>query len=556
MSFEVWKFLAGLGLFLFGMHEMESVLKIITGRAFKLFLKNYTKNTFIAISIGAAFAGLVQSSSLVSFMVLAFVESGTMTFQNGLAIIFGANVGTTLTGWMIATIGFGFNIEEYAFPIIACSSIAMFFLRKKPIVFNYSRLGFSMGFLFLSISFMKQGAEVLVKHFDLTSVDQYGKLAFLIAGIIITSLVQSSSATMAIALTALFTNAIDYKSAAALVIGSELGTTIKTALWSLQGSANQKRVGWGNFIFNMFTCIFAFIFLDQILYIITNFIGIKSPPIALVTFQSIINIGSVVVFLPFLPVFSKFLGSLFGGGKNPKISYLSGTLTGHSALTMEEYYVEAKNVFHRSLAFHKELLGSENMKDSKSVLSSIREIFRERKEAEVNYGIIKRIEGELLEHFTKLSPSDYSSSEWDDIKKYLKSVREAVEAAKSVKDVLHNFNEFNESADDIIHEQTHRLHANWLKFENEIIRISKIKVKRTLYTELQKLMLVAYKDFNLMEKYLLSELKRGILDDSEVSTLINVERQLRSSKKSLIRSLAKLEIEAFKADEFEYIPDF
>lgn len=94
---------------------------------------------------------------------------------------------------------------------------------------------------------MKQGAEVMVKDFDIVELNNYGKFAFLLAGIVITTLVQSSSATVLIALTALFTNTIDFKSAAAIVIGSELGTTVKTALWSLKGSANQKRGRMGQF---------------------------------------------------------------------------------------------------------------------------------------------------------------------------------------------------------------------------------------------------------------------------------------------------------------------
>ena len=556
MSFEIWKFLTGLGLFLFAMHEMESALKRLTGRAFKLFLKNYTKNTSIAILVGAIITGLVQSSSLVSFMVLAFVETGAMAFQNGLAIILGANVGTTLTGWMIASIGFGFNIEEYAYPIIATSSIAIFFLRNKPKIYNLLKLSFSVGFLFLSISLMKQGAEVMVKDFDIVELNHYGKFAFLLAGIVITTLVQSSSATVLIALTALFTNTIDFKSAAAIVIGSELGTTVKTALWSLKGSANQKRVGWGNFLFNSFTSIFAFIFLDSIISFVTNIIGVQTPAIALVTFQTTINVFSLALFLPFLNLFSKFLGTLFGGRKGEHISYLSLPFTDHPSVAPDEYYQEAKLIFSKCLSLHRDLLGIHGEVLSSGILSSIKDIFKEQVIIEQDYEKLKHIEGELLEHFTRLNQSEFSAKEWDQISKSLKSVRELVQAAKSMKDVTHNFNEFNESADDIIHMQYKRIQNNWLKFENEILRISKIRVAKTTFTELQRSMNLAYKEYKIMDAYYLGELKRGILNDTEVSTLINVERQIRSSKKSIIRALANLELESKQIDEFEYSPEF
>ena len=556
MSFEIWKFLTGLGLFLFAMHEMETALKRLTGRAFKLFLKNYTKNTFIAILIGAVITGLVQSSSLVSFMVLAFVETGAMAFQNGLAIILGANVGTTLTGWMIATIGFGFNIEEYAFPIIAFSSIALFFLRNKPNIYNFLKLVFSVGLLFLSISYMKQGAEVMVKEFNINELNHYGKFSFLIAGIIITTLVQSSSATVLITLTALFTNTIDFKSAAALVIGSELGTTVKTALWSLNGSANQKRVGWGNFIFNSFTCIFAFIFLEFIIEFVSNVLGVKTPAIALVTFQTTINLMSLVLFLPFLNLFSKLLASMFGGSEGTSQSYLTGPLTDHPSVAADEYYLEAKQVYSKSLRLHRDLLGIHSESVQSGIMDSIKKIFRDQGTIEVEYERLKHTEGELLEHYSKLNQTEFTAFEWDRIGKSIKSVRELVQATKALKDVAHNFHEFNDSADDIIHSQYSRIQHNWLKFETEITRISKIKVSKTIFTELQKLMHRAYKEYDIMDSYYLTELKRGILNDSEVSTLINVERQIRTSKKSLIRAIANLELEPKQINEFEYSPEF
>src|SRR5688572_31127495 len=115
---DAWKFLAGLGLFMYGMSVLERVLKNLSGRSFKLFLKKYTQRLPTAIIGGALITGLVQSSSIVSLLVLAFVEAGTVSFRNALGVILGSNVGTTLTSWIVATVGFKLDVESYSLPVV------------------------------------------------------------------------------------------------------------------------------------------------------------------------------------------------------------------------------------------------------------------------------------------------------------------------------------------------------------------------------------------------------------------------------------------------------
>ena len=128
---DIWQFLAGIGLFLYGMSQLERVLKNISGRSVKLFLQKSTKNLFTAILGGALVTGIVQSSSVVSLVVLAFVEAGVITFRNALGVVFGTNLGTTLGSWLVATLGFKVDILDYAFPIIAVSAIGVFFTTSR-----------------------------------------------------------------------------------------------------------------------------------------------------------------------------------------------------------------------------------------------------------------------------------------------------------------------------------------------------------------------------------------------------------------------------------------
>ena len=125
------KMLAGVGIFLLGMSFLEDALRKLAGRSFKLFLRNQTTNKFKAIAGGAIVTGVLQSSSVVNLMVLAFVGAGVITMQNALAVILGSNIGTTLTSWLVASLGFAFNIELFSLPIVGIAGLAMALIRSN-----------------------------------------------------------------------------------------------------------------------------------------------------------------------------------------------------------------------------------------------------------------------------------------------------------------------------------------------------------------------------------------------------------------------------------------
>ena len=130
---------------------MEYVVKHLAGRPFKLFLRRFTTNPVSAIIVGAIITALLQSSSVVALMVLAFTGAGVISFRNALCIIMGSNLGTTLTGWIVATAGFKLNIESWSFPFIAVTSILMFFTQRRDKLYNTFSIVFSLGILFLGL---------------------------------------------------------------------------------------------------------------------------------------------------------------------------------------------------------------------------------------------------------------------------------------------------------------------------------------------------------------------------------------------------------------------
>ncbi|EIM78100.1 putative Na+/Phosphate-cotransporter [Nitritalea halalkaliphila LW7] len=186
-DFEFWKFAAGLGIFLFGMHQLEAGLKGLTGRSFQRLLQRATNKPWKGISVGTIVTAILQSSSLVNLLVLAFLGGGVMSLKNSLSVVLGANLGTTFTAWIVATLGFKVNVADLAFPWLTIGILSALFLTKRPLLKSIG--GFLMGFglIFLGLDYMKVTMEDYAAYLDISSLEGFGLWAFLLAGLIVTA---------------------------------------------------------------------------------------------------------------------------------------------------------------------------------------------------------------------------------------------------------------------------------------------------------------------------------------------------------------------------------
>lgn len=202
-SLDIWKLLAGLGIFLFGMFLIEESVKALSGRTFRRIIRKYTNGRLRAVGSGALVTALLQSSSAVSLMVLAFVGAGVMSMQNAIGVIMGSNIGKTLTAWIIATIGFKIKIESLALPFIGLGAVGLILFKpfSKPSLITRLAIGF--GFLFLGLDYMKGSVESFTQTFSLDQFPNYGLWFYLLVGTSFTALMPASAATIAIVLTAL-----------------------------------------------------------------------------------------------------------------------------------------------------------------------------------------------------------------------------------------------------------------------------------------------------------------------------------------------------------------
>ncbi|UCH54210.1 MAG: Na/Pi cotransporter family protein, partial [Pseudomonadota bacterium] len=258
-----WSAIAGVvggtGLFLLGMWLMTDGLKLSAGGALRAILTHGTRTVPRGIASGALITAVVQSSSAVTVAAIGFVNAGLMGLGQAVAVIYGANIGTTMTGWLVALVGFHLNIAAFALPAVGIGMLARVFGangRLGPI--GQALAGF--GLFFLGIDVLRTTFLNLGDVFDLGAYAGEGVLPLLLfvgIGIVLTTLIQSSSAAMVLALTAAGGGAIPLNAAAALVIGTNIGTTSTAMLAVIDATPNARRVAAAHVIFNFIAALAA-----------------------------------------------------------------------------------------------------------------------------------------------------------------------------------------------------------------------------------------------------------------------------------------------------------
>ncbi len=545
---QLWQFLAGIGLFMFALHLMETSLKVLAGRTFKLFLRKHTSNTLEALGSSALVTGILQSSSVVIMIILTFVGAGIVTMRNALAVAIGSNFGTTIDSWLVATVGFKVEIDLIALPLIAVAAIAMVFINSERKAFQLMRFFLGFGFLFLGLDFMKESMMEIFKDFDFTAYEGYPAIVFVAIGFVLTSLIQSSSATMAIFLSALHTGAIPFEATVAAVIGSELAGSVKVIIGAIGGIAAKWQLAIGNTIFNFVMCVIAFVFMDAYISFARLVVG-QDELLQLVAFQSSINLVAVILFAPFLNWFSMFLEKYVGGRDEHSSFVLSHKLVKIPGMAMDAINQDTEILLHRVLHLNLEAFATEKkiIRASKEIATVIEERNKKLKTYDKKYEDLKKSEGEILVYALKLA-EEYPG-EHKRIDEYVASVRHAMHSAKAMKDVMHNRIEFHESADDV----KFRHYIDFRKQLEQYYRDIDTELKAKNPVQLHKLIERALAAYNERRDNIYEAASKVKLSPEDVSSLLNVNRELYTSCKTIVQAL-QLFHAGDKADKIGEIP--
>jgi len=552
---DFWLLLAGLGILLYGMLQLENALKEFAGRSFKLFLRKYTGNKYKAIFGGTIVTGLLQSSSLVTIIVLSFVGAGVISMRNAMGIVFGSNLGTTLDSWIVATIGFKLDILKIALPVVGFSGLALVLTNSSRKIYPVLKFCMGFGLLFLGLNFMKDSIEQLFKEFDFTPYLQSPRILFVLLGFVITAIIQSSSATMIIVLSALNAKVFPFETAVAIVIGSELGTTIKILIGSIGGIAAKRRIALGNIIFNCVITVSAYIFMFPAITLITKIVGKEEPLIALVMFQTMINLAGVIIFLPFMDKFADWLEKVFSDKDNTATRYIQSVNPVVDELALEMMEKETFLFLYRTIKLNAEGFEIDHLKGlEKDPFKEFGRKQNNEKTLKEKYDHLKRSEGEILSFYIKMRESKMDEKDFIRLNHLLMSVKNAMYSAKGMKDVLHDRKNFYNSADETKFGQFKLLKKQLHDFYIGIIEILKLKDRDQCYKQLEKMVAQITKDQDVRMKTIYEQSEKDTLEKLDLSTLLNVNRELFSSCKALIFSVKDLVLESSQADKFNDIP--
>ena len=309
--------LGGLGLFLTGMWLMTDGLKLAAGEQLRGILHSWTKTALRGLLTGFLITALVQSSSAITVATIGFANASLITLPQAVWVIYGSNIGTTMTGWLVALIGFKVNIDAYALPLIGIGMLIRLTGQKsRRAAIGQTILGF--GLFFLGISVLKEAFATAGSGIVLPSVREAGLvliLLYMLLGMTLTTLMQSSSAAIVVTLSAASAGVVPLGAAAATVIGANLGTTTTAVFSAIGATSTAKRVAFSHVLFNVITALVAIILLKPMLVLtgwLQDTMALSAGiPTTIAIFHTVFNILGVLLMWPLAGRMIKFLSGRF-----------------------------------------------------------------------------------------------------------------------------------------------------------------------------------------------------------------------------------------------------
>ncbi|HMU69162.1 MAG TPA: Na/Pi symporter [Chitinophagales bacterium] len=558
MGLNIGLLLGGIGVFVFGIQLLEKALRSLMSRRFKLFLRRQTGRPFRAVFGGTVLSAALQSSSVVNFLVLAFAGSGIISLKNALAVIMGTNLGTTLNSWIVATIGFRLEIEMYALPVAGVAGLLLFVFPEKKFS-SIARFFMGFSFLFIGLGFMQQSVQDEAIIQAMSRFRDSGAFVFLILGFIATTITQSSAATVAITLSLLYASAVGFSDAMAIVIGSEVGTSVKLILGALDGVPVKKRISVGNFMYNLVTTIVAFALLRPAEICITEIMHVRDPLIGLAVFQTGMNLMSIILFFPFLSAFSNRLEKSF----NTEPAIASLFITPHTPVIpdggLELLKKETGYFIHACMSFNAHNF---HLHDTEiPMMPEFAEILHQRNTEQqplaLRYMLLKEQYGEIQSYYIRLKSQNLEPDDAIMVEQLIAGVRSAMYASKCIKDLFDDLHEWQNSADeqqygflknmriDVRHFYMQLTLNKWQSAEGDVVS-----------DELLALLKHAQQTYQHNIEDIYRSMSEHHISDTELATRMNFNRELFTSSKSMIMSCRSYLLDPLRAEKFNEIPTY
>ena len=464
--FDFLRLIGSLALFLYGMKIMSEGLQKFAGDSLRRILTAMTTNRVTGVLTGVLITALIQSSSATTVMVVSFVNAGLLTLTQSIGVIMGANIGTTVTAWLISALGFKVDIAAFALPLLAFA-LPLFFSGKSSRK-SIGEFVFGFAFLFMGLQSLKANApdlganpEMLAFVQNYTDMGFFSIILFLFIGAILTMIVQASAATMAITLIMCANGWIDYHLGVALVLGENIGTTITANLAALTGNTQARRAALAHLVFNVFGVMWVLVlfypFTNAVSWFVTHVMKVSDPAVAvsfkLAAFHTAFNISNTFIMIWFVSLIEKTVCTLI----KPKVEdeeYRLRYITGGMLSTAELSILQA----------HKEI--SLFAERTARMFNMVKELFYEKNEEtflktysriEKYENISDRMEIEIANYLTEVSEGRLSSESKEEIRIMLRAVSEIESIADSCNNLARSITRRNEFKSEFTEEQNKHL---------------------------------------------------------------------------------------------------
>ncbi len=488
--FDFLRLIGSLGLFLYGMKIMSEGLQKFAGDSLRRILTAMTTNRVTGVLTGVLITALIQSSSATTVMVVSFVNAGLLTLTQSIGVIMGANIGTTVTAWLISALGFKVDIAAFALPLLAFGIPLLFSGKSSRKSVGEFIFGFS--FLFMGLQALKANApdlganpEMLAFVQNYTDMGFLSIILFLFIGAILTMIVQASAATMAITLIMCANGWIDYHLGVALVLGENIGTTITANLAALTGNTQSRRAALAHLVFNIFGVMWVLVlfypFTAAVSWFVTDVMNISDPAVAvsfkLAAFHTAFNISNTFIMIWFVGLVEKTVCFLIKGKKDEDEEYRLRYITGGMLSTAELSILQA----HKEITLFAERTGR--------MLDMVKALFYEKNEdaflkiysrVEKYESISDRMEIEIANYLTCVAEGRLSSEGKEEIRIMLRAVSEIESIADSCNNMARSIKRRNEFKSIFTDEQNHNVDQMLALTEKALHRMIEILKKSEL----------------------------------------------------------------------------
>lgn len=451
--FDLLRLLGSLALFLYGMKIMSEGLQKFAGDSLRKILTAMTTNRITGVLTGMLITALIQSSSATTVMVVSFVNAGLLTLTQSIGVIMGANIGTTVTAWIISALGFKVDISAFALPLLAIGVPLLFSGKSSRKSIGEFIFGFS--FLFMGLEGLKNNAPDLSANPDMlafvqnyTDMGFFSILLFLFIGTILTMIVQASAATMAITLIMCANGWIDYHLGVALVLGENIGTTITANLAALTGNTQARRAAMAHLMFNVFGVCWVLVlfypFTAGVSWFVTDIMHVSDPSVAvsfkLAAFHTAFNISNTCIMIWLVPFIEKTVCAIVRTKQEDeeyRLQYINSGMLSTAELSILQAQKEITLFSERTARMFNMVKTLLYEKNEDTFLKTYNRI-------EKYENISDRMEVEIANYLTQVSEGRLSSESKEEIRVMLRAVSEIEIIADSCNNLARTIKRRNE----------------------------------------------------------------------------------------------------------------